>query len=138
MQIKCPKCSDDKIVKNGQVFGWQRYKCKNCKYQFTKQAPAGKPLSLKLLVHLLHISGLSMREIASIVGVSAQSVSRWIKKWHGAYMSEIGKYETLYKADINTLLDCLSITQTDDFYVSSRVLPSGAKFNIVVQLPPKK
>lgn len=134
---KCPKCANNNIVKNGKVFGWQRYKCKNCGYQFTKLTPAGKPVSLKLLVHLLHISGLSMREIASIIGVSPQSVSRWIKKWHTAYMSEIGNYETLYKADINTLTDCLNVNSNDDFLVSSRVLPSGARFNIVIQLPPK-
>lgn len=135
MMKKCPKCASNNTVKNGQVFGWQRYKCKDCGYQFTKESPAGKPVSLKLLAHQLYLSGISMRDVASIIGVSAQSVSRWIKKWHGAYMSEIGIYETLYKANVDTLVDCLNIRDNDDIIVSSRVLPSGAKFNIVVQLP---
>lgn len=138
MPIKCLKCGAENAVKNGKVFGWQRYKCKICGYQFTKAAPAGKPVFIKIICHNLYMSGLSMREIAAIVGVTAQSVSRWIRKWHGAYMSEIGDHEILYNASRNNLLDCLNVKENEDLLVSSRQLPSGAKFNIVVQLPPKK
>lgn len=35
---KCYKCGSKQIVKNGKVFGGQRYKCKACGYQFTKNA----------------------------------------------------------------------------------------------------
>lgn len=137
MDIKCHRCGAIEIVKNGMVFGWQRYKCKKCNYQFTKLTPAGKPLSLKLISHGLYMAGLSMREIAGIVGVTAQSVSRWISKWHPAYMSEIGKNEVIYRARQENLLDCLNVSEDDEMLVISRVLPSGAKFNIVIQLPQK-
>lgn len=84
MNIKCPKCGNTKVVRCGKVFGWQRHKCKNCGYQFTKVSPAGKPLYIKLVCHSLYLSGMSMRKIATIVGVTAQSISRWVKKWHPA------------------------------------------------------
>lgn len=138
MDIKCHKCGSEDIIKNGRVFGWQRYKCKCCGYQFSKTAPAGKPVHLKLIAHGLFMAGLSMREIAFIVGVTAQSVSRWIRKWHLAYMTDIGNKETLFAADKNNLLDCLEINDEDRLLISSTVLPSGAKFNIVIQLPQKK
>lgn len=137
MVLKCVKCGSEHLVKNGHVFGWQRFKCKDCGYQLTKVSPAGKPLFLKLISHGLYMTGLSMREIASIVGVTAQSVSRWIRKWHPAYLSEMGEKETMYKAAGNNLLDCLELKGKEELLVFSRRLPSGAKFNIVIELPKK-
>lgn len=78
-----------------------------------------------------------MRQIAAIVGVTPQSVSRWIKKWHNVYMSEIGAHEILYNVSRENLLDCLNIKDNENILLSSRNLPSGAKYHIVVQLPDK-
>ena len=135
MEIRCPKCNTQQIIKNGKVFGWQRYKCKTCGYQFTKVSPAGKPIFIKLVSHNLYLSGLSMRKIASIVGVTAQSVSRWIKWWHTSYMAEIGAKETLFSANRDNLLDCLDINKNDNLLVSTSELPSGARYSIVIRLP---
>ncbi|MGN1063155.1 MAG: helix-turn-helix domain-containing protein [Alphaproteobacteria bacterium] len=107
-----------------------------CRYQFTKFAPAGKPIFIKLISHSLYIAGLSMREIADIVGVTAQSISRWIKKWHPAYLSEIGSKETFVTADKETLIQRLNVREEEHLLVFSMPLPSGTKFNIVIQLPP--
>ena len=98
MKIKCTKCSSENYVKNGHVFGWQRYICKDCGYQFTKIGERGKPMNIILTAHALYMFGLSIRQIARVVGVSAQSVSRWIKKYHQTYMQDIGNNETKYKA----------------------------------------
>lgn len=137
MEIRCPKCGAKAITKNGHVFGGQRYKCKECRYQFTKLAPAGKPIFTKLISHSLYLAGLSMRDIAMIVGVTAQSISRWIKKWHPIYLAEIGDKETFTTADKHSLSDRLALKENDHLLVFSTLLPSGAKFNIVIQLPPK-
>ncbi|MBQ8677025.1 MAG: IS1 family transposase [Alphaproteobacteria bacterium] len=135
MDIKCNRCGGEQIVKNGHVFGWQRYKCKHCGFQFSKVAPAGKPMHIKLIAHGLYSAGFSMREAAGIIGVTAQTVSRWIKKWHSVYMNDIGRHKTIYAADAATLNDCLQAREGEKILVSSMVLPSGAKFNIVIQLP---
>jgi len=77
--MRCLKCSSEAIVKNGHMKGLQRYKCKQCAYQFTQETPRGKPMKDKILALILYLSGLSMNMIAQIVGVSTQSVMRWIK-----------------------------------------------------------
>ena len=41
MALKCLKCGHDHAVKNGFIFGRQRYKCKRCGYQYTKIKPNG-------------------------------------------------------------------------------------------------
>jgi len=137
MDIKCRKCGSEEIIKNGKVFGLQRFKCKKCKYQFSKTAPAGKPLHIKLIAHGLFVAGLSMREIASIIGVTAQSVSRWIRKWHLVYMNDIGNKETMFKTNKALLEYCLNIKDDEELLISSTPLPSGAKLNVIIQLPKK-
>ena len=38
--MRCLKCGSEAIVKNGRMKGLQRYKCKQCTYQFTQEAPS--------------------------------------------------------------------------------------------------
>ena len=135
MVIKCYKCGAKNVVKNGKVFGWQRYKCKECGYQFTKTAPSGKPLHIKLLAHNLYAAGMSMRQIADIIGVTAQSVSRWIKKWHIAYQTEIGNTEIKHIEGEKKSLDILNIDNSSSLFLLSNSLPSKAKVHIIVELP---
>ena len=135
LKIKCLKCGSPSFVKNGFVFGHQRYHCKKCGYQFTKNAPAGKSIFIKLIAHTLYLSGLSMRQVAPIVGVTTQSVSRWIKKWHPAYMSEVGDKSLIYHTNIKTLSSDLGLTTEDTLMVVSTKLPSGAICHSIIQLP---
>lgn len=81
----CLKCGSDATVKNGFMKGQQRYKCKVCAYQFTKETPRGKPLKDKVLALTLYLSGMSMNMTGQIVGVTAQSVMRWIKMFYEKY-----------------------------------------------------
>ncbi len=134
LYIKCPKCGSKNITKNGYVFGSQRYKCKVCQRQFTKITPAGKPLFLKLICHSLYVAGLSMRDISGIVGVTAQSISRWIRKWHPMYLADIGNQGAFHTVKGSDLLKELNIQKDEKMIVSSTVLPSGAQFNIVIRL----
>lgn len=131
--MKCYKCGAMQIVKNGKVFGWQRYKCKSCGYQFTKTAPSGKPMHLKLLAHNLYTAGFSMRKIAHIIGITAQSVSRWINKWHTAYETELGNTQIMYEVNADNILDCMNIKQKSKCILLTNFLPSGAKVHIVIE-----
>ncbi len=135
MELKCLKCGSEEYVKNGHVFGWQRYKCKSCGYQFTKMGERRKPLNIWLTCHGLYVFGLSMRQIARLIGVSAQTVSRWIKKWHPIYMDEIGSHEAQYAATAENLVSCLHLTPEDKLMVSSSQLPSGAEIHVIIKLP---
>ena len=77
--MNCPKCDSCASVKCGFVKGVQRYKCKNCGCQFTRSTPHGKPMQTKILALVLYLSGLSMEATGRILGVTGQSVMRWIK-----------------------------------------------------------
>ncbi|MDR2574240.1 MAG: hypothetical protein LBC94_07885 [Desulfovibrio sp.] len=63
----------------------QRYKCKSCSYQFTKEVPRGKPIRDKILALTLYLSGLSMNMTGKIVGASTPSIMRWIKAFYHKY-----------------------------------------------------
>jgi transposase len=74
----CPRC-ESVTTKNGFVKEVQRWRCKTCKFQFTRLTPKGKPLWMKLLASLLYISGNSLNSIAKNLGVSTPSVLEWVK-----------------------------------------------------------
>lgn len=133
MELKCLKCSSKKIIKNGIVFGLQRYKCKGCGYQFTKTAPHGKPMHTHLISHGLYEAGFSMRSIARIVGVTAQSVSRWIKKWHIVYKYETRGSEIISDINRHNIFNQLNIKEDEAYFAISDTLPSGAKVHIMIQ-----
>ena len=75
----CPKCKSTHSVKNGHHHGKQRYKCKNCKHQYTKEQPRGKNTKTKHWAISLYVNGLSFRTIAKLVGVSHKAVYDWVK-----------------------------------------------------------
>ena len=77
--MKCTKCNSVCSVKNGVHHGRQRYKCKECGYQFTLTKPRGKDLEQKCLAIILYINGLSFRAISKIIKVSHKAVYDWVK-----------------------------------------------------------
>jgi len=77
--MNCPKCHESKAVKNGNHLGRQRYKCKECGCQFTREQPKGKTIETKCLAIILYVNGLSFRAIAKIVKASPKAVYDWVK-----------------------------------------------------------
>lgn len=77
----CPKCLSGKVVKNGMHLEKQRYRCKNCGFQFTRETPRGRPAQEKALAVLLYTMGLSLNAIARIFKVSTPAVLRWVKNF---------------------------------------------------------
>ena len=79
--MECKKCGGKEHNKNGFVKGHQRYKCKNCGYQFVPTLRKGFDEQTKLIACLLYISGLSLRTIARLLHTSATSVLSWVRKF---------------------------------------------------------
>lgn len=77
----CPKCSSIKFIKSGKIKEKQRYKCLNCKCQFTENKQPGSQLHLKMHAVNLFISGVSMNSVAKILGVSPPTVMRWVHQF---------------------------------------------------------
>jgi hypothetical protein len=79
----CPNCQSENIIKSGVVKDRQRFKCKDCNYNFTV-AKEGKRIDDYYVNKALqlYLEGLSYREIERILGVSHVSVINWIKKYN--------------------------------------------------------
>jgi transposase len=77
--MNCRKCGSERIVKNGHHLGRQRFKCKECGFQFTRPDAKGKPPQTKSLALILYVTGFSLRSIASIVKVSPKAVLDWVR-----------------------------------------------------------
>ena len=56
--MECPKCKSKRFVKNGIVRKKQRYKCKECKCNFTQPYQGKKSPMKKLLACVLYLNGL--------------------------------------------------------------------------------
>lgn len=78
----CPKCESRAIIKSGIVNNRQRYRCKNCSYNFSVNKIGKKIDSYYVTKALqLFLEGLSYREIERIIGVSHVTVSNWVKEF---------------------------------------------------------
>ena len=79
--MTCMKCGSEERIKFGKIGGAQRYKCRGCGYQYTRETGRGKPLKVRLTAVLLYLHGLSMNAIAKLVGVSTPAVLKWIREF---------------------------------------------------------
>jgi insertion element IS1 protein InsB len=77
----CPKCGDKSTIKSGSVDGEQRWKCKQCKYQYTRIKPRGRPLWQKSLAVFLYSYGISLHAIARIFDIQPSTVLKWVKTY---------------------------------------------------------
>ena len=83
MELICKKCGSTAYHKSGHIHGKQRYKCNG--HQYTKTTQQGK--RNKIISLVLVLSGLSMNATAKIIGVSTQTVMRWIRKMYDKFIT---------------------------------------------------
>jgi transposase-like protein len=78
----CPRCQCKTFTKNGKDNSKQRYRCKQCAYNFTmaKRQP-GIDQHYVALCLKLYLEGMGFRAIERVVGVSHVSVMNWVKKY---------------------------------------------------------
>ncbi|MCU0329140.1 MAG: hypothetical protein MUE53_09130 [Chitinophagales bacterium] len=97
LDVSCPKCQSEFIVKSGIVNNKQRYKCKDCTYNFTVQK-IGKRIDEYYIIKAiqLYLEGLSAREIERLLGISHASVLNYIHKL-GIQKINIGTHRNTYK-----------------------------------------
>jgi transposase-like protein len=80
--MKCPRCKSNDKVKNGIIKGVQRYRCKECEYNFTVEKRSGEYSNdIKRKALQLYLEGLGFRSIGRILSVSNVSVLNWIKEF---------------------------------------------------------
>ena len=78
----CPKCGSTERVKNGHAKGRPRFRCKNCRYDYTvMQKSTAIPISQKRLALQLYLEGLGFNSIGRVIGVSHVAVLKWIREY---------------------------------------------------------
>jgi len=80
---KCKNCGCEKVIKNGKVRGKQRYRCKECGYNFVEgdQRTNAKIAAKKAMCVLLYSLGkASFNMLAKIFDTWPSLVYRWIKE----------------------------------------------------------
>lgn len=106
--MHCRKCRLGAFVKNGFMAGAQQYKCKECGFQFTREPPYWRPIKDKIFALILYLSGLSMNMIGKIVGVSTQSVMRWIKMFYEKFESEDDLISNIEEIKVHEMVSFLT------------------------------
>lgn len=108
----CPSCSSENQIKSGVVNGRQRYKCKDCNYNFTVDKIGKKIDDYYVNKALqLYLEGLTYREIERILGISHVSVLNWVKKYNIKRPSNT-KYHPTYKI--------LNATELGEYFSNSK------------------
>ena len=78
--MNCPRCKSERKVKNGVIKEVQRYKCKDCGYNYTVEKRSNEySNSTKKKALQLYLEGLGFRSIGRILNVSNVSILNWIK-----------------------------------------------------------
>jgi transposase-like protein len=92
MSIKCKKCGNSKLIKNGLVLGKQRYRCKECNFNFRigdkREKYSDKE---KMRVIELYLENCGIRSIERITGIYNNLISHWIKRFSSIIKNNINK-----------------------------------------------
>ena len=79
MLIRCKKCGSGSKVKNGYVGTVQRYKCKDCGYNYVKGDKRQKyTIQDRLKVLKLYLENCGIRSIERLTGIHNSQISKWI------------------------------------------------------------
>jgi transposase-like protein len=79
MSLDCKKCSSSSFTKNGFVGDVQRYKCKNCGYNYVEGDKRQKyTTDDRLKVIKLYLENCGLRSIERLTGIRHSQISQWI------------------------------------------------------------
>ena len=106
--MHCRKCGSEAFTKNGVIAGTQRYKCKRCGFQFTRETPHEKPMKDKVLALVLYLSGLSMNMIGKIVGVRTKNVMRWINMFYEKFSANNEPQSNVEEIEVDEMVSYIT------------------------------
>ena len=80
-KVRGPECGSNWMPKAGTDQGRQVYRCGDCRRYYTPDAAYHRPGTADRERALaMYQEGSSLRAVGRVFGVSAQAVSRWVKK----------------------------------------------------------
>lgn len=135
--MECKKCGVTEHSKNGFIKGHQRYKCKNCGYQFVPTLQKGFDEQTKLTACLLYINGLSFRTIARLLHTSATSVLSWVRKFALQHYEKPQPNSEAVVIQLDEMWHFLHLKKTNSGYGKHIVLiqDSSLTGNVAIVIP---
>lgn len=119
--LLCKHCGSESAVKNGFVFGNQRYKCKDCGKTFRIGYDREKyDISIKMRVMKYYLRGVGIRTIGANEGIYSPLILKWIKKFSSIVTQKINK--TKINEDCSNI-EILEIDELFTFYKKNKTKP---------------
>jgi transposase-like protein len=110
MSIECKDCGSTRYVKNGVVYGSQRYKCKGCGCNFREGDKRQKyTMQDRLKVVKLYLENCGIRTIERLTGIHNSQVSAWIEEAANWVKAELSKSQN----SVETIED-IAILEIDE------------------------
>ena len=81
LDMNCPRCRSERVVKNGHCQGKQSYLCRGCKHQFRENpSPKGYSAEVKDICIKMSLNGMGFRGIERACGINHNSGIGWVRK----------------------------------------------------------
>ena len=82
--VRCLECGSNRMRKNGHIRGQQAYRCGDCKRRHLPDVAYRRPSAALMEQAVeMYTEGSSLSAISRVLGYSATSVQRWVKKGDG-------------------------------------------------------
>ena len=78
--MTCPNCGSEEYVKNGKVRGKQRYKCKDCLYNYTTFERGFVPLKTRQTIIKDYFRQKKMNKAAEKAKISRVTLYAWLRQ----------------------------------------------------------
>ena len=112
--MDCPKCGSEKHTKNGIIKGRQRYKCKQCRYNYTVIQKTNKITeATQKLVLKAYLEGIGFRGIGRIFGISRTSALSIVKNY-GRSIEMPAEEEPVVAAELDEMHTYVNRKKTTD------------------------
>ena len=127
--MKCLRCGCEAAVKNGKMKGLQRYRCRDCGYNYTTDQPRGLGIQMKLKALAYHREGMGPRRIGRLLGCSDVAVLQWLKQMGTVVKAQLA-------AQIPDQLEDVPIVEIDEMwhYTQKNAVSYGSGWLCVVPL----
>ena len=143
LKMNCKNCQSRHIVKNGIVRNQQRYKCKECGYNFVegdKRFKQSTKVKKALAIILYSLSRASFRFLAKLFNTNVSQTYRWIRR-EGDLFSEEEVSGEIQEIEIDEMWHYIQSKKTKNgsskpWIVSEGELLPG--WSVVVMLQPLK
>ena len=112
MSLSCKDCQGNRIIKNGFIEDVQRYRCKQCRYNFVegdKRIKYGSKDHLKVIK--LYLENCGIRTIERLTGIRNSQISKWMERT----ATYIRRQLRLSESKIKTIQD-IEIMELDELY----------------------